>query len=366
MTAAREEAPSGPTRGRNRGLCGWFLVACLGMLLLAGAVVPLPAYIEMPGTAAGIPPCIAIGEHPDATVDGNFLLTTVAQREATVFGLVVAGLRSDQRVVGKRELLGDTRRDQYVQRQRRVFIDATDRAIVVALRAAGLTVDVVGSGADVVDVIDGAPADGVLRPGDVITSVDGETVTTDAELIDAVSGVDPLDMEIERDGAVRSVRVTPQPRVVDGERRPMIGVRITTFEPQVRLPFDVEVLSGRIGGPSAGLMIGLAVLDLVDDDDLAEGRRIAGTGTLGIDGTVGTIDDIDLKVTAAAREGAAIFLAPDAQVPDARRAVPRGSDLTVIGVDSFDTAHAALQRQDDEPAASGPPAPPACRMQPDV
>ncbi|HEX6254197.1 MAG TPA: PDZ domain-containing protein [Euzebyales bacterium] len=338
----------------------------MGVLLLGGAVAPLPAFIEMPGTAAAIPPCVAIDGHRDAMVNGNFLLTTVAQRDATVFGLAVAALRGDQRVVGERQLLGDDRRDQYLRRQRRMFIDATDRAVVVALRAAGLTVDVVGSGADVVDVIDGAPADGVLRPGDVITSVDGETITTDAALIDAVSGVDPLDLEIERDGAVRSVRLTPEPRVVDGELRHMIGVRITTFAPQVRLPFDVDVLSGRIGGPSAGLMVGLAVLDLVDDDDLAKGRRIAGTGTLGIDGTVGTIDDIDLKVAAAAREGAEVFLAPDAQVDDARSAVPAGSHLTVVGVDSFDAARSALQQPADEATAGGRAPPLACRSQPDA
>jgi PDZ domain-containing protein len=356
----------GPTHGRYRAWYRWFLVACLGVLLLGGAIAPLPAYIEMPGAAAAIPPCVTIGEHPDAMVNGNFLLTTVAQRDATVFGTMIAGLRDDQRVVAKRDLLGDVRRDQYLQRQRQVFIDATDRAVVVALRAAGLTVDVVGAGADVVDVMDGAPADGVLRPGDVITSIDGEAITTDAELVDAVGGIDPLDMEIERDGVVRSVRLTPEPRVVDGERRPMIGVRITTFEPQVRLPFDVEVLSGRIGGPSAGLMMGLAVLDLVDDDDLAGGRRIAGTGTLGIDGAVGTIDGIDLKVAAAARQGAEIFLAPATQVAAARAALPSGSDVTVIGVDTFDAARAALQGPRDDRAADGPPAPLACRVQPDA
>jgi PDZ domain-containing protein len=360
--AAGGQPPSGPTRGRYR----WFLLACLGVLLLGGAIAPLPAFIEAPGSAAGIPPCVTIGAHPDASVNGSFLLTTVAQRDATVFGLLVAGVRGDQRVVGKRDLLGDARRDEYLQRQRSVFIDATDRAIVVALRAAGLEVAVLGSGADVVEVMDGAPADGVLRPGDVITSVDGATITTDAELIDAVDGVDPLDVEVERDGAVRSVRLTPEPRVVDGERRPMIGVRITTFEPRVRLPFDVQVLSGRIGGPSAGLMMGLAVLDMVDDDNLAGGRRIAGTGTLGIDGTVGTIDGIDLKVAAAAREGADIFLAPAAQVADARRAVPPGSDLTVIGVDSFDAARTALRQPVQEVGADRPEAPPACQVPSDA
>jgi PDZ domain-containing protein len=133
-------------------------------------------------------------------------------------------------------------------------------------------------------------------------------------------------------------------RTVDGERRPVIGVRITTHRPHVELPLSVDVASGRVGGASAGLMISLAVYDLVDDVDLAAGRRIAGTGTLAIDGRVGPIDNIALKVPAAVREGAQVFIAPARQARAARAAVPAGSDLAVIGVDTFDDARTALRR----------------------
>jgi PDZ domain-containing protein len=107
---------------------------------------------------------------------------------------------------------------------------------------------------------------------------------------------------------------------------------------------SVEVSSGHVGGPSAGLMIGLAVYDLVDDTDMAAGRRIAGTGTLDIDGRVGPINSVELKVPAALRQGAQVFLAPASQAEAARSAVPAGSDLRVIGVDTFDDARAALAR----------------------
>lgn len=351
------------TGGAVGRLQRWFLPASIALLVLAGAVVPLPAFIEQPGVAAGIAGCVAIDERPDAAVNGDYLFTTVSQRNATVFELVLAGVREDQRVVTRDDLLGGVRRDRYLQRQRQVFIDSTDRAIVVALTAAGLPVEVRGGGVDVVEVLDGTPADGVLQPGDVITAVDGTQVRTDDELIAAITAERPLELRVRRDGTDQVEVVTPRLEELDDARRPMIGVRITTHQPRVRTPLAVDVASGRVGGPSAGLMIGLAVFDLVADDDLARGRRIAGTGTLALDGRVGAIANIELKVPAAAREGADVFIAPAGQAAVARDAVPAGSDLTVLGVGTFDEARAALAVGD---AADGTVTAQPCRYLPDA
>ena len=87
-----------------------FLPVTVAILALAGSVVPLPAYIELPGSADSIPSCVRIAERPQAAVDGDFLFTTVAQRDATVFGMLIAGVRADQAVVSRRPLLGGERR----------------------------------------------------------------------------------------------------------------------------------------------------------------------------------------------------------------------------------------------------------------
>lgn len=332
--------------GRRAWVRRAFLPASIALLLVAGASVPLPAFIERPGVAAGIPGCVAIAERPAAAVNGDFLFTTVAQRTATVFELVWAGIRSDQRVVMRDDLLRGTRRDRYLQRQRRVFVDSTDRAIVVALEAAGLPAEVDGNGVDVVEVIAGAPADGVLRAGDVIVAVDDRQIGTDADLIAAITDERRLELRVQRDGSEVTRTITPQVQQVDDGSRPVIGVRITTREPRLRIPLGIDVVSGRVGGPSAGLMISLAVFDLVDDDDVARGRRIAGTGTMALDGSVGTISGIGLKVPAAAGASADVFIAPARQAAAARAAVPDGSDLTVLGVATFDEAVAALARSE--------------------
>lgn len=326
---------------------GWigrfFLPVSISLLVLAASIVPLPAFIQRPGSAVGIPPCVAIDERPGASVRGDYLFTTISQREATVFSLLAAAVLDDWRVVPRQSVLGGRQRQEYLDRQRQVFLTSTQRAVVVGLEAAGLPVDREGDGARVVEVLDDAPAAGVLREGDIVTAVDGTPVETNAELIAAVDGVRPLELAVRRDGRTVSETVVPAVRDVGGERRPVLGVRIVTHAPQVSLPLSVDVRSGEVGGPSAGLMIALAVHDLVDGTDLAAGRTIAGTGTLSLDGAVGRIDSVGLKVLAAIDEGADVFLAPAGQADLARAAVPDDVDLRVVGVATFAEAREQLR-----------------------
>jgi PDZ domain-containing protein len=346
---------------------GWlrrgFIPATTIVLILAGAVVPLPAFVEQPGSATGIPACVTIDGDP-VSVNGDFMFTTVAQRDATVFGLMLAAVRDDQDVVPRRDILGGVRRDEYFEQQREVFLSATERATIVALEAAGYTVVYRGTGVAVLEVIDGTPAEHVLREGDVITGINGAPVLTDEALIAAINGTQTLHVAFERDGETHSGNLQPEIREVDGRPRPVIGVRITTRDPEVELPVSVDVVSGHVGGPSAGLMLSLAIFDMVDDVDLAAGRRIAGTGTLAADGTVGPIDNIDLKVPAAVEQGAQVFVTPAAQTDEARAAVPEGADLAVVGVDTFDDARTVLRRTATGDAPPAPPAPRRCPFSP--
>lgn len=126
--------------------------------------------------------------------------------------------------------------------------------------------------------------------------------------------------------------------------RPILGIEVRTVDPQIDLPVPVDVESGRIGGPSAGLMIAVTVYDKVDAEvDLAAGRTVAGTGSVDRDGTVGPIGGIRQKVIAADRRDVDVFLAPEMQFKQARSGLAPGSTMRVLSVGSFDDAVAALQ-----------------------
>jgi Lon-like protease len=121
-----------------------------------------------------------------------------------------------------------------------------------------------------------------------------------------------------------------------------MGITSQTIEEEVVLPVAVDLVDqNRIGGPSAGLMIALTVYDLVAEEDLATGRRIAGTGTIDANGTVGRVGSVREKTIAAIADGFEVLLVPASQAADARAAADGA--LEVIGVATIDDAIAALR-----------------------
>jgi PDZ domain-containing protein len=235
---------------------------------------------------------------------------------------------------------------EFFARQQDVFDETAQQAAAVGLRAAGFDVgpeDLGGEGALVVETFPDSAATGTLLPGDVIVEAAGEPVGTFDHLrqVLARTGAATLDLTVRRAGRPVGIRITPRP-VPGVSEEPVLGIQVTTLHATVDLPVPVAVDSGQIGGPSAGLMIALTVFDKVDPVDLADGRQIAGTGTIAFDGAVGPISGIEQKVLAAHRQDVDVFLAPDAQLEEAGSLLPADSDMVLVGVGTFDEALDAL------------------------
>lgn len=220
-------------------------------------------------------------------------------------------------------------------------------ATIAGLRAVGQTVDEEPDGARVEGIADPSSVDdGQLQVGDVIVGIDGAPIATNEEVIDLVHGRavgDELVLDVRRDGAFVEERVTLI-EAPDEPGEPRLGVLLSTH---LELPIDVRIDAGAIGGPSAGLMFALGIVDTLGPEDLTGGAIIAGTGTIDRDGNVGAIGGIAQKlVGATARSGdarpAAVFLVPAGNLDEARTAyVPR--DITLIPVAHIDEAIAALE-----------------------
>lgn len=347
------------TRPRRR--LRWAAAATVVVALVAGLLlVPLPYYVESPGQLLPLAACVEVADVDDAALTGDYLVTTVSLLPATGFDIARGALAPDRKVVARDTIIppGTTTPDFFAE-QRGIFDTTADVAAAVGQTAAGLDAGVTGEGVRVVRVVPGSAAEGSVLAGDVIVAVDGRSVTTDRALreVVAASAGRVLVLTLVRDD--QRVEVEVAPSTVEG--RTLLGVEPLTVNPRVDLAVPVEVEAGRIGGPSAGLLIALTVYDkLVGQEDLASGRRIAGTGTIAEDGTVGPIGGIALKVIAADRADADVFLAPAAQLEEALSGVARGSDLVVLGVDDFPAARSALLRS----AAQAPPPASGSRPQP--
>jgi PDZ domain-containing protein len=200
-------------------------------------------------------------------------------------------------------------------------------------------------------VLDTSPAASVLLPGDIITSLNGQPVVTSTDLIGLIGAADPsqpVTMDVLRDGKPMTVSSDLIPPANPGDP-PRVGITIETANLHYGLPFDVDITPQKIaGGPSAGLMFTLTVYDLVTEDDLTCGMKIAGTGTIDYGGNVGPIGGVRQKVAAAEIAGAKYFLSPPANYDDALDAARH---IKVVRVETaqqaIDFLHSVCAEQSD-------------------
>jgi PDZ domain-containing secreted protein/Zn-dependent protease/CBS domain-containing protein len=337
---------------RSTGIAVWLVVA-LAFLLVAGFLYHPPLVELSPGTARTIEDGIDIRGVPVTEIDGDYQLTGVRLDQPTALGALVAWIRPDRDVLPRGEVLPrDVDADRFVDEQRRLFTESRQMAAVAGARAAGLDVPVRGAGAEVVGVLPDSPADEALSTGDVIVAVDGRPVRTANELrtrLRSLNAGDEVTVTVApggdgdgegagAGGRRREVRVelAALPEVADGAG---LGVQVTTRDLQVDLPFDVSFARQDVGGPSGGLAYALAISDMLDRADLAQGRRIAATGTIDVDGQVGAVGAVDLKAIAADDAGADLFLVPERDAAD----VDADDDLEVRAVRTLDEARDLLR-----------------------
>ncbi|MCF0095447.1 PDZ domain-containing protein [Micromonospora sp. MH99] len=325
---------------RRRGLTV-LLGALLTALLSIGVLrVPIPYVVLGPGptvntlgTADG-KEVIQVTGRETSTSAGQLRLTTVGVQPTVRLRSAIAGWFSDDEAVVPRELVyppGEST-EQVEQRNAEDFKVSQTSAETAALRELGFPVQVV-----IKTVAADGPSAGVLKVGDVVTSVDGKPVPVAAkvtELIRAKPAGTALSIGYTRDGAAATATVTS--REQDG--RPRIGVEIDQQQPH---PFTLGIDLGDIGGPSAGLMFALGIVDKLTPADLTGGKVIAGTGTIDDEGTVGPIGGIAQKLVGAKQAGAKVFLVPADNCAEAvRNPQP---DLPLLKVGSLDEALTALE-----------------------
>lgn len=330
------------------------LLYALSALVIGWAVVtvPLPLLVTAPAEATpicGNDTCTANGGSVivvDGEVDrlnGEILLTTVTVFPTTTSGAIQAWFDPYEDVSRREQLIPpDIDTEEFFETQRDIFDESVKVAAAVGLRAAGRDVTIEGDGARVVEVIPGSAAEGELRAGDVIVQANGEDISLGSELAALTQELergDDVSLRVERDAGIEEVELQVSP--IPGTSSSGIGVFIDTVNQKIELPADVEISNrSGIGGPSAGLILSLTVYDLFTEEDVADGRKIAGTGTIGLNGRVGPIGGIEKKVRGAAASGADLFLSPADQAEAARSAAPEG--LEVVSVATFQDAIDAL------------------------
>lgn len=341
------------------------------VILLAVAAIGLVGRDVVPCGALPVQPRCYVALYPGPTEDilrtiqvpaektyassGEFLLTTVAvDAELDPVEWLRTAVSSRVRQVPRDVLYPPGTSEDVVRRQNVAQMDESQLlAAGAALRHLGYEVDLQSQGAEVVEVDPELPAGRTLTRGDVIVEIAGESVTDAVGAVDAVRVLPPDEevmVTILRDGERLEVPVAPTGDP-EGSGETILGAVVRDH---VVLPVDVRLDAGQIGGPSAGLMFALAVVDVLGADDLTGGRVIAGTGTIDLDGNIGAIGGIRQKILGSLeREGARaadVFLVPADNLDEARGA-PVASGVLLVPVATLSDALAALEdlRTGEEP-----------------
>lgn len=322
---------------------GAITAICLVVLAVAAVQVRLPWFVERPLEPLELTDSLEVDGQTAAADDGAYLVALVGRRRATVLSAAAAMVRGDQRLRPAAEVIPFGVDDAvYRRRHREVFDRSVEQAAAAALATLGRPVSRRAGGVVVVDVVGGSPADDRLRVDDVILTVNGESTTTPSRLREVVTAAEGrVRVVVERDGDERTLRLRPAPVEAGGERRVGLGAVTRVAAPRLVLPVDVSVDGRGTTGSSAGLMVALAVFDLLDEDRrLAAGRRVAGTGGIGSDGRVMPVSAVATKVRAARRAGADVFVVPTGQRARATRAAD--GEVEVVGVRTLADAVDAL------------------------
>ena len=326
------------------------------VLLCAGVFIRVP-YSEMsPGPTVNTlsehdgEPVLQISGHKSYPARGHLNMTTVrvtgAEYNMNLIEAVYGWLADDKLVVPHQALYPDGQTEQQSNRENaEEFSQSQESAKVAALRELKIPVK---TRVVVASVLKDGAAQGRLHAGDVIKEVDGTPVKRPddvAKLVtrhkagqDVVFTVVPAkeQADAEKAGrtATRTRKVTITTRSADDDHRAIVGIQAGTDH---TYPFSIDIKLADVGGPSAGLMFSLGLVDKLTPGDLTGGEFVAGTGTIDEDGKVGRIGGVRMKTMGARDKGARYFLTPEGNCEEARKDVPDG--LTLVKVN---TLHGAL------------------------
>ncbi|WP_059013247.1 YlbL family protein [Streptomyces specialis] len=329
-------------------------------LLCGGLLMEVP-YAEMsPG-----PTVNTLGEHdgePVLNIEGERTYDTSGHLNMTTVRVTgvnyrmnlleaVAGWLSDDHAVVPHETLypEDVSADEVQEQNAEEFSRSQESAKVAALRALDYEVE---EQTIVSAVVRDSPAEGRLHAGDAIVAVDGTKVTEPGQVAELVTEHEPGEDTVftivpaERVQAAQDAGedlptdtedITITTAEATDDHRAIVGIQAGISH---TFPFAIDIELADVGGPSAGLMFALGLMDKLTPEDLTGGAFVAGTGTIDDEGTVGPIGGVTMKTIAARDAGADFFLTPEENCATAAESVPDG--LTLVRVGTLDDALAAL------------------------
>ena len=286
---------------------------------------------------------IDYGNNENYEFEGNLYQLTVRRDEANVFVYLWSLVNPSYDLYPKELILPDGVTPQELSEISIQNMRTSENvAIAVALKNIGYEIETKGEGVAVVGLLDDSPVKNKLKKGDLLNSINNVQIFSATEFISTLrtySIGETVSIGLIRvvDGVSEQLFIeTTLIEHVEYKGEPMVGFLATTVNERFDLPFEIDIKTGNVEGPSAGLMMALNVYNNLIPEDITNSMVVAGTGTIEIDGSVGPVGGIKQKIIAAKRAGAELILVPVANFEEAKPF--ETDDTAIIAVESFDDA----------------------------
>ncbi|MGT2958145.1 peptidase S16 [Streptococcus bovimastitidis] len=287
----------------------WLISLLAVVAILFALFFPLPYYVEMPGGAYDIRSVLQVNNQKDKE-KGSYNFVAVTLSRASLAQILYAWVTPFTEISSAEDTTGGYSDADYMRINQFYMETSQNGAIYQALKLAGKPVSLDYLGVYVLDVSKDSSFHGVLNIADTVTGVNQKEFKSSADLVKYVSSLklgDKVTVQYTS-GQEKKSKSGKVIKLKNGKNG--IGIGLTDHT-KVHTDQKIVFSTEGVGGPSAGLMFTLDILDQINKEDLRKGRNIAGTGTIDQDGKVGDIGGAGLKVVAAANEGAEIFFVPN-------------------------------------------------------
>ncbi len=300
---------------RNKNLKKFYsrLIGIVFIIFVISNFVPVSYQVMEPGIAAELSPMIEVEN--GYKNKGEFLLTAVSSKRAMVWDYFYISLFSpdDKELTSITDQLPENMdMNEYIGLMAELMEESKLQAQAVAFRQAGYEVQVSGEGAEVVEVLESGSAYNNLKKGDLITAVDSKKVEMAADAVNIIKNRDigdTVEIKVLRDE--EELIFNLKTLELEGNKgNPSIGVLISSKGLEYDIPGEVNFKTKNIIGPSAGSVFTMEIYNQLIPEDITDGRRIAGTGTVSLDGKIGRIDGVKYKIMAAKKAGVDLFIVP--------------------------------------------------------
>ena len=318
-----------------------YLVLLFGIVFMATILYPLPYYIYTGGGTINVKDKIHI---ENKETKGDFNLCYVEQINANIPTFLLSKLLSNWDSVSKEEVsLNDKEDIKDIYKRDKIYLEeANQNAIFVAYKKAGKSVNILDKHLYIIYLEEDSDTD--LKIGDDILEIDGSKIDSLADIskiLDSYKIGSKLNIKVKRNGK----EMMKYAIVHEKDGRKLIGIALTSIYDYEVDPKIAFTFSNSESGPSGGFMVTLAIYNQLIDNDISNGLKIAGTGTIDIEGNVGSIGGVKYKLKGAVDSKSDIFLVPAGENYEEAIKYKKKYhyDIKIIGISTFEEAIEKLE-----------------------